>query len=67
MGASIVETFTTAFTGITSGLSSGIVDTFNTIVTNSEGGLSNLATWGLVFGGVALGIGILKGFMRKVG
>ena len=70
MASSIVSTFVDAFTGLTSGLGQGIVDTFNSlfVVTNGETTtLSNLAIWGLVFGGISLGIGIIHKFTRKAG
>lgn len=67
LGSQIVSTFVDAFTGLTAGLGTGIVDTFNSLFMNANGGLSNLAIWGLVFGGVSLGIGIISKFTRKAG
>lgn len=66
MGSSIVTTFTEAFTGITSGIASGVVDTFNAVFMDGEG-LSNIAIWGIVMGAVALGIGLIRKFTSKAG
>lgn len=67
LGSQIVETFLEGVTGLGSGLGKTIVDTFNSVVLNSDGNLSNLAIWGLVFGGSALVIGVVKHFTRKAG
>lgn len=67
MGAEIVQTITTAATNFASGFGSAVVNTFDTILTNGDGGLSNLAIWGLAFGGVALIVGLSKMFTRKAG
>lgn len=66
MGSDIVTTITTASSDFATGFGNAVVNTFNTILTNGEGGLSNLAIWGLVFGGVGLIIGLSKLFTRKV-
>lgn len=67
MGAEIVQTITGAATNFASGFGSAVVNTFDTILINGDGGLSNLAIWGLVFGGVALIVGLSKMFTRKAG
>ena len=67
IGAQIASVFTGAFTGITSGLSSGLVEAFDTVIVNPEGGLTNLAIWGIVFGGIAFGTWLVKKLMHKVG
>lgn len=67
MGASIVSTFVDSFTSLMSGLGTAIVDTFNTVFVAEGGGLSNLAIWGIVFGGVGLGIALVRGLTRKAG
>lgn len=66
MGSDIVTTITTAASDFATGFGNAVVNTFNTILTNGDGGLSNLAIWGLVFGGVGLIIGLSKLFTRKV-
>ena len=67
LGTQIVETFLEGVTGLGSGLGETIVDTFNSVVLNSDGNLSNLAIWGLVFAGATLIIGVVKHFSRKAG
>lgn len=67
LGAEIVKTVTDAATNFASGFGTAVVDTFDTILTNGQGGLSNLAIWGLVFGGVALIVGLSRMFTRKAG
>ena len=67
MGSEIVTTFVEAVKGIAGGFASTIVDTFNAVAVNSEGGLSNLAIWGLVLGAVGLGTFVVKKFTGKVG
>lgn len=65
MGSEIVTTITSAATSFATGFGTAVVDTFNTIMVNENGNLSNLAIWGLVFGGVGLIIGLSKLFTRK--
>lgn len=67
MGTSIVETITNAATSFASGFGNAVVSTFNTILTDGDGQLSNLAIWALAFAGVGLIIGISKIFTRKIG
>lgn len=66
MGATIVSTIVEAFTGITTGIAEAVVDTFNAVVTNGEGGLSALGIWGLVLISVGFGFGLLKKFTNLV-
>lgn len=63
----IVETFTTAFTNMASGLGTGVTDLFNNVFVTESGGLSNLAVWGLTLGGVGLALGLVRFFTRKAG
>lgn len=65
MATSIVETITGAFSSFVSGIGTTIVNAFDSIFLNSEGGLSNLAIWGLVFAGVGLGMAIIRKFTSK--
>lgn len=67
LGTNIVSTFVDAVTGIASGLSDAVVSVFNKLVVTENGALSNLAIWGLVFGGIALAIGVIRIFTRKIG
>jgi len=63
----IVQTFTEAFTNMTSGIGTGIVDLFNNVFVTEEGGLSNLAIWGITFGAIGLVLGLVRLFTRKAG
>ena len=67
MGESIVSTVVEAIKGVASGVASTVVDVFNAVCVNSEGGISNLAIWGLVIGSLGIGFGIVRMFTRKVG
>lgn len=67
MGAEIITTFTEALSSLASGVASTVVTTFDAVMTNSEGGLSNLAIYGIVFLAVSLGIGLVRKFSAKAG
>ncbi len=67
MGSEIVSTFVEAVKGIASGIAGTFVDVFNAVAVNPEGGLSNLAVWGLVLGAVGLGTFAVRKFTSKVG
>ena len=67
MGTSIVTTFTESISGLASGVATTVVDVFNAICVNPEGGISNLAIWGIVFGTMGLVVGLTKAFTRKAG
>ena len=67
MGASIVSTFTDALSGVATGIANTVVDVFNAVCVTAEGEISNIAIWGLVFGGIALAAGIVRKFTSKVG
>lgn len=67
MVTSIVETITQAFTGLLGGLGSGIVGFFDDVVMATEGGgISNFATWALVFLGISFAIFIVRKITGKV-
>lgn len=67
MGSEIVTTAVEAIKGFASGVAETTVDVFNSVCVNPEGGLSNLAIWGIVLGVLGLGCGIVRAFTRKVG
>lgn len=67
MGAEIITTFTDALSSLASGVASTVVTTFDTVMTNSEGKLSNLAIYGIVTIAVSLGIGLVRKFSAKAG
>lgn len=63
----IVSTFVTAVGDFCAGLGTAVVDTFEAVCLNSEGGLSNLAIWGITFGAISLAVGVVRMFTRKAG
>ena len=67
MGTSIVSTIVTAVSDFATGVADTVVDVFNAVCVNPEGGLSNLAIWGLVLGAVGLGYALIRKFTSKVG
>ena len=66
MGTSIVSTITGAITEFATGVAGTVVEVFNAVCVNEAGGLSNLAIWGLVLGGIALATAIVRKFTAKV-
>lgn len=67
LGTSIVSTFVDSMKGIAAGAASTIKSTFDALVVTENGGLSNLAIWGLVFGGIAIALGVVRLFTHKLG
>lgn len=67
MGGEIVSTFTEALGGLGTGIANTAVDVFNAVVVNTEGGLSNLAIFGIVMGCIGLGTFLVRKFTAKVG
>ena len=67
MGTSIVSTITGAITEFATGVAGTVVEVFNAVCVNEAGGLSNLATWGLVFGAISIGYALIRKFTSKVG
>lgn len=67
MGASIVETIVDAAGSFATGLGKCIVDLFNNIVVTEDGGLTNFATWALVFAGLGIITAVICAVLRKVG
>ena len=55
----IVSTFTGAFGDLCTGLGGTIVSTFDTVMTTTDGKLSNIAIWGITFMGVSGGLGLI--------
>lgn len=67
MVAEAVKAITDAFTGLLTGIGTGIVDFFDVMVMNSEGtGLSNFALWAFIFLGVGLALFIVRKITSKV-
>ena len=70
MVAKIIEAITSSFTGLLSGVGSGIVNTFETLFIKTSGEtveLTTFATVSLVTLGVGLAWGSLKWLRSKVG
>lgn len=67
LGGSIVTTVVDAIKSFLSGVGNSIVTLFDGIVVGSNGGLTNFATWALVFLGVGLASGVIAAVLRKVG
>ena len=67
MGAEIVSTIVTAVQSFATGVAGTVVDVFNAVFVGAEGGLSNLAIWGLVMGAVGLGYAFIRKFTCKAG
>ena len=71
MVSQIVKAITDAFTGLLSGVGSGIVGTFETLFVKSGTGetteLTTFAVVGLVFLGVGTAWGFVRWLTRKVG
>lgn len=67
LGGSIVNTVVTAIKGFLSGVGDTIVSLFDGIVVTTGGGLTNFATWALVFLGIGLASGVIAAVLRKVG
>jgi hypothetical protein len=65
MVAEIVGVFLDAIEGMFQGVADTIVSLFDTLVYNSVDGLSGIATWSLVFGGIAIVLGLLNRFTLK--
>jgi small basic protein len=64
MVAEIVGVFLDALTEMVGGVSAALIDIFDTLVYNATTGLTGIATWSLVFGGIALVLGLINRFTR---
>jgi hypothetical protein len=67
MGTAIVTGITTGFNGILTGLGNGVVSLFDALAVDSQGGLTNFMTVGLIMGGASLAIGVALWLIHKVG
>jgi hypothetical protein len=64
MVAEIIQVFSDAMSGLVSSLTTLITTAFSDLVYNSTDGLQDVATWALVFGGIALVLGIVQRFVK---
>ena len=60
----IIEIFTDALTAFVEAVGEAMLLAFDTLVYNSTDGLTGIATWSLVFGAIALVLGIVGRFTR---
>jgi len=65
MVAEIVGVFLDAIEAMFQGVADTIVELFNTLVYVPEVGLTGIAIWSLVFGGIALALGFINKFTLK--
>jgi hypothetical protein len=65
MVAEIIQVFVDVFTNMVSALTTLITTAFSDLVYNSTDGLSDIATWALVFGGIALVLGLVQRFIKS--
>ena len=70
MGEKIVSTFVGGFTSGGTGIATGLVQFFDGITKNAEGGLTGVAEIGFTLAGVGLivgiGVGLFKKFSAKI-
>lgn len=64
---SAVTAVTSSFSAFLTGIASAVVDTFDAVFVTSEGGISNIAAWGLMFLAVGFGSRFLRKFTNKAG
>jgi len=64
MVADIVAALTSGFSALVTAMSTLILDAFEILVYNETDGLTDVATWGLVFAGLGIVIGIVNRFAR---
>ena len=60
----IIAIFTDALTAFVQAVGDAMLLAFDTLVYNSVDGLTGIATWSLVFGAIALVLGIVGRFTR---
>ena len=63
----IINTIVEGATGILSGIGPGAVDFFESIFLTTDGTISSLGTYLLVFVGVGMAIGVMRWIRAKVG
>ncbi len=62
-----VSTVVDSFGSLLTGIASTIGNTFDALFVSADGGISNIAAWGLMFLGVGLGAKMLRKFTDKAG
>lgn len=64
MAGDIIQVMLDAISAFVDGLSQLFLDAFDLLVYNPTTGLTDLATWGLVFAGAGIVIGVVNRFTR---
>ena len=65
MVADIVGVFLDAIEAMFQGVADTLITLFNTLIYVPAEGLTGIATWSLVFGGIALALGFVNKFTLK--
>ena len=65
MVADIVDVFLDAIEAMFQGVADTLITLFNTLIYVPAEGLTGIATWSLVFGGIALALGFVNKFTLK--
>jgi hypothetical protein len=60
----ILGVFTDIFSGLVSAMTTLVTDAFSGLIYNSTDGLSDIAIWSLVFGAIAVVLGLVNRFTR---
>jgi|688.fasta_scaffold66441_7 hypothetical protein len=60
----IIEIFVDALSGFVTAVGEAMLEAFDLLVYNPDTGLTGIATWSLVFGAIALVLGIVSRFTR---
>ena len=65
MVADIIQVFLDAVEGLVGGVAETLVSLFNTLIYVPDVGLTGIATYSLVFAGIALALGFIQKFTLK--
>jgi hypothetical protein len=65
MVADIIQVFLDAIEGMFQGVADTLITLFDTLIYVPEVGLTGIAVWSLVFGGIALALGFVNKFTLK--
>jgi hypothetical protein len=64
MVADILDIFIDTFSGLLTGLGNLMIDAFELLIYNPTTGLTDLASWTLVFGAVGIVVAVVNRFTR---
>jgi hypothetical protein len=65
MVADIIQVFLDAIEGMFQGVADTLITLFDTLIYVPDVGLTGIAVWSLVFGGIALALGFVNKFTLK--